>query len=160
MNVVDLIEALESDDEWGLTNDFDQAGSPEEARISSLKHNRDELLIKYTKNHPYIKAIDSTIKELEQRMQENELPADEGPDMEAMSNPYVQSIKAQLNQVDAEIATLNSRTERFKKLENLLPSGDTRGVFPSNPSCIPDRYLQAPGAGGLPGCRRGSVDVP
>lgn len=109
-----LDEAFESEDEWGLTETFDQ-GSEEDARITSLKQERDELLIKYTQNHPYIKAIESTIKELEQRIAEKDVVLDDEPSMEAMSNPYVQSIKAQINQVDAEIATLQSRSERYQK---------------------------------------------
>lgn len=109
-----LDEAFESEDEWGLTNTLDQ-GSEEDARITSLKEQKDELLIKYTLNHPYVRAIDSTIKELEQRIAEKEMTFEDEPNLEAMSNPYVQSIKAQINQVDAEIATLQSRTERYKK---------------------------------------------
>ncbi|WP_305908436.1 XrtA system polysaccharide chain length determinant [Methylomarinum sp. Ch1-1] len=109
-----LEEALVSEDEWGLT-DFADQGTPEDARISNLLSQKDELLIKYTENHPYVKAIDSTIEAIEQRIAENgEGLGDNGSGMEAMSNPYVQSIKAQINQVDAEIATLQSRKERYK----------------------------------------------
>ena len=109
-----LDEAIESEDEWGLTDTLGQ-GSEEDSRITSLKQEKDELLIKYTLNHPYVKAIDSTIKELEQRLAEKESPVNDDPGLEAMSNPYVQSIKAQINQVDAEIATLQTRSESYKK---------------------------------------------
>ncbi len=109
-----LDEAFESDDEWGLTN-FDSQDTEEDSRISSLKEQRDELLIKYTPNHPYVKAIDSTIKELEQRALEEEDTGEEEPSLEAMSNPYVQAIKTQINQVDAEIATLKSRAGMYQK---------------------------------------------
>ncbi|WP_031433191.1 XrtA system polysaccharide chain length determinant [Methylomarinum vadi] len=109
-----LNEAIESEDEWGLTDTLDK-DSEEGIRINSLKEKKDDLLIKYTLNHPYVKAIDSTIKELEQRIAEKKRTSDDEDKLEAMSNPYVQSIKAQINQVDAEIATLQSRTERYKK---------------------------------------------
>ncbi len=115
-----LDEALESDDEWGLTGLSDE-GSESDARISELQERKDELLIRYTENHPYIKAIDATIKEIEKRIAEgsNDLE-DEEPSMEAMSNPYVQAIKAQINQTNAEIAALKTRSARYKeKLKNV-----------------------------------------
>ncbi len=110
-------EAFESEDEWGLTDIGDETLTEEEQRIQNLLEQKDGLLIKYTENHPYVKAIDSTIGELEKKIaqQSEELfDGDEGS-LEAMSNPYVQKIKSEINQVDAEIATLRSRAERMEQ---------------------------------------------
>ncbi len=121
-----LDEALESDDEWGLT-DMNAQGAEGDPRINSLLVQRDNLLIKYTENHPYIKSIDSTIKELQQRMAEKQDGLEDEPSLEAMSNPYVQSIKTQINQVDAEIATLKSRAKMYKvKLKQTDEEFNTR----------------------------------
>ncbi len=110
---IQLDEALESDEEWGLT-DLTGQGTEEDSKISNLQEQMDNLLLKYTKNHPDVKAINATIKELKQRKAEKEGMVEKQPSLEAMSNPYVQSIKIQINQVDAEIATLTSRAKMYK----------------------------------------------
>ncbi len=111
---VQLNEALESDEEWGLTQSLDEQ-SEDQGRIDGLLSRKDELLIKYTESHPYITAIDDTIRVLEERADE-EQAEDFGNDgyLEALSNPYVQTIKSDLNRVDTEVAVLSTRADHLR----------------------------------------------
>ncbi|PKM11425.1 MAG: hypothetical protein CVV13_09260 [Gammaproteobacteria bacterium HGW-Gammaproteobacteria-3] len=109
-----LVEAQESaEDEWGLTSLNDT--SSEDPRLASLIAQRDELLIKYTKKHPSVRVISDTIKAIKER---NALDAanTEG-ELNAIvpANPFVQSIKASINEVDAQIAALNSRISAYEQ---------------------------------------------
>ncbi len=112
-----LTEALESGEEWGLT-EIVSSTSNEDARISVLEERKNEILLKYTLNHPNIAAIDYEIQALKQRKEEEDSlgVSDELESTlyEAMANPYVQSIKIALNNIDAEVATLNSRVNSYK----------------------------------------------
>ncbi|MFA5984849.1 MAG: XrtA system polysaccharide chain length determinant [Methylococcaceae bacterium] len=97
------------------------ASSPQDIRINELKQRRDELLLKYTKNHPEIVHIEKTIIELEKlrdeklALQAAESPTEEsGFDLKAMENPYVQSVKVALNEADANIASMRARVENLK----------------------------------------------
>jgi protein tyrosine kinase modulator len=120
-----LNEALESDEEWGLT-DLGTRTSAEEARISSLEEKRDELLFKYTEKHPNVLAIDSLINELRKKQEEKESLIDDEPSFVAMSSPYAQTIKISLNNMEAELATLNSRkkilTEKLQEVDEQFNS--------------------------------------
>ncbi len=113
-----LSEALESGDEWGLT-EIVENNSAEDDRIDELQKRKDEILLKYTEKHPNIAIINNAIKALEKRIEEHELVLDPSDDTftggyEAMSNPYVQTIKIALNNLDAEVATLNSRIYSYR----------------------------------------------
>lgn len=109
-----LNEALESDEEWGLT-DLTKKESSEEGRINSLEKMKQELLLKYTDNHPYVLSIESRLKDLEQeKAKKKALTSPEFPNATAMSSPYAQTIKLEINKIDAEVATLNARVAAFK----------------------------------------------
>ena len=114
-----LDEALTSsdddDDEWG--NPTDVGSTQDDAQITALKEKKNNLLIKFTENHPEVKYIDKTIKELQMRnaaKQANVVEAG-GLDTAVMTNPYVQSIKVAINEVDANIASINSRVDIFQQ---------------------------------------------
>ena len=119
-----LTEALDSGEEWGLT-DIVGSTSGEDSRIASLKQKKDQLLLKYTQEHPNIASIDNLIESLEkEKEKEKEKESDQGinnmdfafdDSFKAMSNPYVQSIKIGINNIDVEIATINSRIGSYKK---------------------------------------------
>ena len=109
-----LDEALESDDEWGLTGLSDDA-SEEESRIAALEQRKEELLFNYTEKHPLVVAIDARIKQLREKISEEAADGDEAPDLTAMSNPFVQSIKASINQVDAERASIKARIQNYEQ---------------------------------------------
>jgi len=117
-----LTEAIDSGEEWGLTEIVENS-SVGDSRIEALKQKKDQLLLKYTEEHPNIVSIDNLIDSL-QKEQEQEQESDQeaggmgfGIDdsFKAMSNPYVQSIKIGINTIDVEIATMNSRIVSYKK---------------------------------------------
>ena len=113
-----LEEALTSegdDDEWG---DITGGGTgQDDAYITEFKQRKDELLIKYTENHPEVLHLEKTIKELQMRNAEKQANVVEagGLETEVLTNPYVQSIKVAINEADANIASINSRVEILQK---------------------------------------------
>ncbi len=106
-----LKEAFASGEKWGLTGE-EADNSFEGIRISQLKKRKNELLLKYTENHPNIASINAELKALKKRKEEQE--KQDGPSAIAMSSPYVQSIKIELNKIDTEIATVNARIYSLK----------------------------------------------
>ena len=107
-----LDEAFESSDEWGLTEDLMGHSPEEDARISDLQNRKDELLLRYTDNHPNIISIEKLIESIQKQNNENmadEEIIEDDFSTKAMSNPYAQSIKIAINSVDAEIATIKTR---------------------------------------------------
>ena len=107
-----LKEALTSSEAWGLTENAMDT-SFEGIRITQLKKRKNELLLKYTESHPNIVSIDSELKVLKKR-KDDEIELN-GPSSVAMSSPYVQSIKIEVNKIDTDIATINSRISSLKK---------------------------------------------
>jgi polysaccharide chain length determinant protein (PEP-CTERM system associated) len=111
-----LDEALASvDNEWGAITGTQT--SNEDPKIAELNQKKDELLLKYTKNHPEITHIEKTIKDLidiNAKKQAKLLEAG-GLDAAVMTNPYAQTIKVQLNEAEGEIASINSRVEILEK---------------------------------------------
>lgn len=105
-------EVLETDEDfWGLENSIGKS-SPEDAKIETLEARKNELLLKYTINHPDVLSIQASIDELQQTKQER--LANEPQDQNfissgAISNPYVQSLKISLNQIESERASIRSR---------------------------------------------------
>ena len=114
-----LAEALESGEEWGLTEIVENNSVVEDARITELKKRKDEILLKYTKNHPNIATIENEILALQSRKDENKRLSESSDDSffssyQAMSNPYVQTIKIAVNNIDVEIASLKARLHSYK----------------------------------------------
>jgi polysaccharide chain length determinant protein (PEP-CTERM system associated) len=109
-----LHEALESGEEWGLTNIVENV-SEEDGRIAALEQRRTELLLKYTENHPDVVSIDYLIKELQERKAAKAALQTDEPMFSAMSNPYVQTIKMALNNIETEVATLNARIYNYNQ---------------------------------------------
>jgi len=115
-----LEEALDSGDEWGLTDVLDgDSSTGGDPRIATLQLRKDDLLLKYTKDHPSIISIENLIDTLEKESEHE--PMEISPELEveqsfkAMSNPYVQTIKIGINAIDVEVATINSRIASYKK---------------------------------------------
>lgn len=108
-----LAEAQESaEDEWGLSLNANKAEDP---RLMALVSQRDELLMKYTRKHPSVKVLNDQIRAiLKRKSQEKEVLDTEGVTA-AQSNPFVQSIKASINEVDAQIASMKSRIESHEQ---------------------------------------------
>ncbi|GAB4263429.1 MAG: Wzz/FepE/Etk N-terminal domain-containing protein [Methylomicrobium sp.] len=107
-----LLEAQESaEDEWGLALDANKAEDP---RLTSLIAQRDELLLKYTEKHPSVKVLTDTIRAIQRRKSKEAAETQEEGPAVPLSNPFVQSIKASLNEIDAQMASVNSRIEAYK----------------------------------------------
>ena len=100
--------------------------TPDDPQVAELKQKREELLIKYTEKHPTVVYMDKTIKELIKHNEEKQamLAKSGGIDTKVITNPYVQSIQVALNQVNADIASINSRVDihqkRLKKAQDEL----------------------------------------
>jgi polysaccharide chain length determinant protein (PEP-CTERM system associated) len=113
-----LEEALTSDednDEWKSSTEVASVG--DDAQISGLKQRKNELLIKFTDNHPEVSHINKTIKELQIRnaVKQAKVVDAGGLDNAVLTNPYVQSIKVAINEIDANIASINSRIDIFQQ---------------------------------------------
>ncbi|MDD5125587.1 XrtA system polysaccharide chain length determinant, partial [Methylovulum sp.] len=116
-------EALVSnDEEWGVL--ADQQSTIEDEKIAGLKLRRDDLLIKYTANHPEIAHLNKTIKELEKISEKKRAKQAEagGLDSSVMTNPYTQSIKIALNEAEANVASIQSRVNVLEKRLELAQS--------------------------------------
>ncbi|MDO8938509.1 MAG: hypothetical protein Q7U98_05075 [Methylicorpusculum sp.] len=113
-----LIEAQESgEDEWDLG--LESTTSSEDARLTSLKAQRDELLLKYTPKHPSIKVLNENIKSIEADARKRAAETPVADSVEPLTNPsstnpFAQSIKAALNDVDAQIAAMKSRISAYE----------------------------------------------
>lgn len=111
-----LADALTSDssDETELSG---MLSTPDDPQLAELKQKKEDFLIKYTENHPSVVYIDKTIKELKKQITEKQAKIAKagGLDTAVMTNPYVQSIQVALNQVDGDIASINSRVDIFQK---------------------------------------------
>ena len=81
-------------------------------RLAEAQKRLDELTLRYTDKHPDVVATRETIKQLEQR-QEEELAAmrrGEGPATASLAaSPVYQNIQMALNQTEVEIASLRSK---------------------------------------------------
>ncbi len=102
-----LSEAMKSGKAWGLI-EGGLDNSADGNRIAQMVEKKNELLLKYTENHPIIVSMESDIKRLKKR-KEAEEKLNGTSNSISMSSPYVQSIKIQKNEIDTEIATINSR---------------------------------------------------
>ncbi|MEI6333025.1 MAG: XrtA system polysaccharide chain length determinant [Methylococcaceae bacterium] len=111
-----LADALSSDND-DLAELSGSLSLPDDPQLADLKQKKDELLIKFTENHPSVVYIEKTIKELKKHLAEKQAKSVKagGLDAAVMTNPYVQSIQVALNQVDADMASINSRVDIFEK---------------------------------------------
>ena len=105
----------DNDDEWKSSTEV--ASVEDDVQIANLKQRKNELLIKFTENHPEVSHINKTIKELQIRnaVKQAKVVDAGGLDTAVLNNPYVQSIKVAINEVDANIASINSRIEIFQQ---------------------------------------------
>lgn len=105
--------AMDGEDEWGFDDGISgQQSTPEDAEMLALRGRMNELLLRYTINHPDVLSIKITISDLQKAKQERLANMPENQNLmssAAMTNPYVQALKMSLNQVQAERASLRSR---------------------------------------------------
>jgi polysaccharide chain length determinant protein (PEP-CTERM system associated) len=112
-----LEESLTShaNDEWKSSTEV--ASVEDDPQIVNLKQRKNDLLIKFTDKHPEISHINKTIKELQIRnaIKQAKVVDAGGLDSAVLTNPYIQSIKVAINEVDANIASINSRIDIFQQ---------------------------------------------
>lgn len=106
-----------------------QVGMDTASRIAQTKAHLDDLLNKYTDNHPDVIEARKTLAELEARRAEEIASLKSGDPAAAnssgaSSNPVYQSIQLALNQADVEIADLRTQLaqhdEKVKQLRQFL----------------------------------------
>lgn len=90
-----------------------------DARIDSLQEQLDNLLLRFTENHPDVVALRKTIADLQaQREEELALRAEAMEGFEgaaASGSPLYQQIRLSISDTDAEIATLKVRLAEFQR---------------------------------------------
>lgn len=112
-------EVINSGDAWKVT-DTNVDLSPEDQKIKELRQKRTDLLLKYTENHPAIRAIDITLKEAKIRKAQKEKESVNSglPKAEVLANPYVQKLKISLNEAEAEVASNSARVHVLQQRIN------------------------------------------
>lgn len=104
-------------------------GGDTAARIQDVQKRLDELLLKYTEKHPDVIALRQTLKDLEQRQQDELAAVRRGdPGAAALSglatNPVFQSIQLAFNQAEVDIATsraeVNDHRRKVAELRSLV----------------------------------------
>ena len=94
-----------------------------DGRLQHLNSQMDELLLRFTENHPDVIEMRRLIASLEeQRREEQRLQAEMAPS--STSNPMLLQMKMQLGETDAQIASMNVRVQEFQRrvdhLKNLV----------------------------------------
>ncbi len=117
---------------YASTTPTSTSATPElDSRINNLQSRLDELLLKYTDQHPDVIAVKRTIADLQKQKQEVlAAQAKSGQDGDGMqaANPYQAQLKLALSEADANVAALKARVnahearvDKLKKLVNILP---------------------------------------
>ncbi len=105
-----------------------QARHPLDARIQSLRDQLNELLLRYTDEHPSVKSITSTLAELEKQREEDlkDIPMSTFTESALEQNPVYQQLKIALGQAEANVASLSVRVQEYeKRVEDLKKMVDT-----------------------------------
>jgi len=100
---------------------------PLDARINALEANLDELLLKYTDNHPDVSAIKNTLARLEAKrdkdLKEQQAIAPQYSRPAGLNqNPVFQQLKISLSQAEAKVASLMPRVKSYRKNLQTLES--------------------------------------
>ncbi|HKJ72030.1 MAG TPA: XrtA system polysaccharide chain length determinant [Gammaproteobacteria bacterium] len=104
------------------------AGSPTpelDQRIDRLQNQLDQLLLKYTDNHPEVKSLKATLKELRSQREEARKEVAAASDGKAgpaplNQNPVYQQLRAALAQARAEVAAARSRVKHYQQQVSAL----------------------------------------
>ena len=106
--------------------------NPLDTRLQTLQTKLDELLVKYTKNHPEVIALKRSIADLERQKRESVAAAtNEGtePTISAAEteNPIFQQMKIAVTEADANVTSLTTRVKLVEeKIEMLKKQMDDR----------------------------------
>lgn len=115
-----------------LRSDPSMVSVPEvDARLALLKKNLDEMMLRYTNEHPDVIGVRRVIAQLETEKQqeiESMLKAGGGQGAAPGSNPVFQQLKMALSEADARVASLrarlaelSSRLTQLRSQQELLP---------------------------------------
>ncbi len=125
------LEDAEAAEEYALVPAVPAAAtvSPLDARIQALQAKLDELLLKYTDQHPDVVEIRRTIAALEEQKRkelEAQAAAAGGEEPAAAASPVRQQLKLALAEADATVAALRVRVQSYeRKLARLKSLVDT-----------------------------------
>lgn len=100
-----------------------------DGRIQTLQSRLDELLLKFTDQHPDVQAVKHTIEDLKKQRTEAAAQAKSGSrSADGSVNPYQAQMQLTVSEADANIAALRARVaaqrkrvEELKKLVNIIP---------------------------------------
>lgn len=101
-----------------------------DGRIQALQSRLDELLLKYTDQHPDVQAVKNTMEDLKKQRAETVAHAKIGGRIatDGAMSPYQAQMQLTLSEADANIAalrarvgTLRNRVDELKKLVNIIP---------------------------------------
>ena len=92
-----------------------KAKSTEDLRIQALVQTRDKLLLRYTENHPEVRAIDEAITTLEVQSK-----SDNRPSYGGVINPVYLEMKTNLVEASAAVAALQARVSNYQERINKL----------------------------------------
>jgi polysaccharide chain length determinant protein (PEP-CTERM system associated) len=120
--------------DFGGTDSANAAISPIDQRIQALQGKLDEMLFRYTKNHPDVIALKKSIQDIEgqkKRQQEEEAKKAASTSNQETSgkeaNPIFQQTKIALGDADANVASLTSRVKIYEeKIDKLKREMDDR----------------------------------
>jgi len=95
-----------------------------EGRLRAQQARLDELLLRFTENHPDVEAVKSTIAELKAKKEEASALLSQGDPSILSNNPVYQALQISKNEIEAEIATLQAdvdvRRSRLARLHGLI----------------------------------------
>ena len=94
------------------------ASSPLDQRIQALNVRRDELLARYTDQHPQVRQISGLIEELQAKKQEEMAAMAPGTGSSfgnLNASPVYQGMRAMLAETEARVAELQVRVEEFQR---------------------------------------------
>lgn len=94
--------------------------SPLEQRIMAIQSRLDELMLKYTDNHPDVIEAKDTLNELLKQRELEKQTGSESEQSRKQSNPIYQQIKISISDADAEIAALKVKEDEYTKRVNEL----------------------------------------
>lgn len=102
-------------------------GDPLDERIQALEKRVDELLLRYTEQHPDVISTRALIAELEARKQKLLSVASDDAQAHNVENPVYQGLKVALSDAEGKVAALQARVEaleaRERKLNELIDEG-------------------------------------
>lgn len=95
-------------------------------KIQEKTEELNNILLKYTEQHPDVVALRETIEQLKEQKQQGLLRLSGPSDEETSTNPVYQSIKIAISETDVQISTLNSEIEDLEsKVDELRGLVDT-----------------------------------